>query len=167
MPAPAIAVFTANSVQEILETGGSASWVMSEPRGKRQRYLVCVRNAKTAGADASEPHSAAFLIGVISGLKQDGFDRKGVHRWTIMIKEYALIEKPGVWKEWRNPVRYTTLEELGISLAGLQFVPMPKVETRREAPSTGARPLTLAEAKEGLALALGVSPDAIEIVIRA
>ncbi len=32
---------------------------------------------------------------------------------------------PEKWGEWRNPVKYTTLEELGIDLDKLKFKPMP------------------------------------------
>ena len=167
MTTPAIAVFTANSISEILATGGSASWVMSEPRARRHGYLVCVRNGKTAGPDAREPHGAAFLIGRIRDIEDAGRDRKGLVRWTIMISEYAVIEQPDVWREWRNPVRYTTLEDLGISLEGLEFAPVPKAKVAPKPPLPRVRPLTVVEAKEGLAAALGVEASAIEIVIRA
>ena len=46
MPHSAIAVFTANSRDEILEVGGSASWVVAEKQARRREYLVCIRNAR-------------------------------------------------------------------------------------------------------------------------
>jgi hypothetical protein len=100
------------------------------------------------------------------------------------------------WEEGqRNPVRYyDTLESLGIDPSKLHFEPMPpraqdgaaneslpalpdhdEVDPKylRSAPSLPAPSsdqvgaLTIAEAKRGLALGLGVSPDAVEITIRA
>ena len=43
----------------------------------------------------------------------------------IEISEYALVDYPETWGEWRNPVKYTTLEELGIDPKDLKFKPMP------------------------------------------
>ena len=39
-----------------------------------------------------------------------------MQRWIIEISEYAVVDYPETWGEWRNPVKYTTLEELGIDL---------------------------------------------------
>jgi hypothetical protein len=86
------------------------------------------------------------------------------------ISEYAVVDYPEAWGEWRNPVKYTTLEELGIDLKKLKFKPMPtptKFLTPPAPPNrskTGA--LTIAEAKAGLALQFGVPPEAIEILIK-
>jgi hypothetical protein len=170
VPHSAIAVFTANSVAEILEVGGSVSWVVAEKQARRREFLVCVRNARDVTFHDHEPHGTAFLIGRISDLQPHGFDRKGMQRWIIKISEYALTDYPEKWGEWRNPVKYTTLEELGIDLKKLKFKPMPtptKVLLPPAPPDrskTGA--LTIAEAKAGLALQFGVPPEAIEILIK-
>lgn len=93
-----------------------------------------------------------------------------MQRWIIKISEYALADYPEKWGEWRNPVKYTTLEELGIDLSKLKLTPMPaptKVLTPPpppDRPKTGA--LTIAEAKAGLALQFGVPAEAIDILIR-
>ena len=78
---------------------------------------------------------------------------------------------PEKWGEWRNPVKYTTLEELGIDPKKLEiqanagsarrFLEPPPPPDRSK---TGA--LTIAEAKAGLALQFGVPPEAIEILIK-
>jgi hypothetical protein len=170
VPHSAIAVFTANSRDEILEVGGSASWVVAEKQARRREFLVCIRNARDVDFHDHEPHGTAFLVGRISGLEPYGTDKKGMQRWIIMISEYALIDHPEAWGEWRNPVKYTTLEELGIDPKKLKFKPMP--EDRKPLPppptpdrsKTGA--LTIAEAKAGLALQFGVPPEAIEILIK-
>jgi len=96
-------------------------------------------------------------------------------RWLIQFSEYAEISVPNVWgKGWRNPVRYTTLEDLGINPAHLEFKPMPDaVESEKKIMDADAQEdekslrLTIAEAKEGLSAAFGVPVEAIEITIRA
>jgi hypothetical protein len=170
VPHSAIAVFTANSRTEILEVGGSAAWVVAEKQARRREFLVCVRNARDVDFPDHEPHGMAFLIGRISGLKPHGVDRKGMQRWIIEISEYALVDYPEKWGEWRNPVKYTTLEELDIDPKKLKFKPMPtptKILTP-PAPREGSKMggLTIAEAKAGLALQFGVPPEAIEILIK-
>lgn len=170
MPHSAIAVFTANSRNEILEIGGSASWVVAEKQARRREYLVCIRNAREVSFHDHEPHGTAFLVGRISGLKPHGVDRKGMQRWIIEISEYAEVNCAEAWGEWRNPVKYTTLEDLGIDPKKLKFKPMPTPTKVLPPPApperskTGA--LTIAEAKAGLALQFGVPPEAIEILIK-
>jgi hypothetical protein len=170
MAHPAIAVFTANSRDEILEIGGSASWVLSENKARRHQYLVCIRNARNVAFPDHEPHGTAFLVGRISGFKAHGFDKKGMPRWVIELREYAVVDLPEAWRDWRNPVKYITLEELGIDLKKLKFKPMP-APTKELPPSSPTPPakqggLTIAEAKAGLALQFGVAPEAIEIYIK-
>jgi len=170
VPHSAIAVFTANSRDEILEVGGSVSWVVAEKQARRRQFLVCIRNARGVDFHDHEPHGTAFLVGRISGLERHGVDKKGMHRFIIEIDEYAEVDHPDAWGEWRNPVKYTTLEELGIDPGKLKFQPMPP---RTKAPPPPAMPersksgaLTIAEAKAGLALQFGVPQEAIEIVIK-
>ena len=169
MPHSAIAVFTAESRENILEVGGSISWVVAEKQARRREFLVCIRNARDVDFHDHEPHGTAFLVGRISGLKPYGVDKKGMQRWIIEISEYAVVDYPEAWGEWRNPVKYTTLEELGIDPKKLKFNPVTptKVLTPPAPPDrskTGA--LTIAEAKAGLALQFGVPPEAIEILIK-
>lgn len=170
MPHSAIAVFTANSRAEILAVGGSASWVVAEKQARRQEYLVCIRNARAVDFHDHEPHGTAFLVGRISGLKPYGFDKKGMQRWIIEISQYAVVDYPEKWGEWRNPVKYTSLEDLGINPEDLKFKPMPAPSKILTPPSSPERPrvgaLSIAEAKAGLALQLGVPPEAIEILIK-
>ena len=89
MPHSAIAVFTANSRDEIVAVGGSASWVVSEKQARRREFLVCVRNAREVDFPDHEPHGTAFLVGRIKALKPHGYDKKGMQRWFIELNEYA------------------------------------------------------------------------------
>src|SRR6202048_3497181 len=165
LPHAAIAVFTGKPLETLLAHGGSGPWVGAEERVKRQEYLVCIRKTKPG----TEGHGAAFLVGKISTApRKHGFDRRGQQRWFFEISEYAVVRHPGQW-EWRNPVRYTTLEALGIELKKLKFEPAPAPTHDLPPPEakSGVKPLTIAEAKAGLAAKFDVSPDAIEIHIKA
>lgn len=167
-----VAVFTARSPERIVREGGSQAWVLNPVRAKQCSWLVCTQNRHNANhdfEDASEPHGSAFLVGKISGLRRSE-ENPSEERWLITISEYALIHRPNVWGGWRNPVRYTSLTDLGIDPGGLSFQQLQapiEVPARAPAvpPQTG-RGLTIAEAKRGLALTFGVGEDAIEITIR-
>jgi hypothetical protein len=166
----AIAVFTADSQDEILAVGGSGAWVVAQKQARRREFLVCIRNAREVDFHDHEPHGTAFLAGRIKGLKPYGVDKKGMQRFIIELSEYVMIDHPDAWGNWRNPVKYTTLEELGIDPEKLKFKPMPpptKILTPPAPPERSkAGALTIAEAKAGLALQFGVPAEAIEILIK-
>ena len=131
-----IAVFTARSPARIKREGGSQAWVLNPVHARSAKWLVATQNQHHKNpqfSDATEPHGSAFLVGKISGLKKSD-DHPG-DRWLIEIDECALISIPDVWK-WRNPVRYTTLADLGIDSVELTF---EKVLRPDEKPT--ARPL--------------------------
>ena len=166
-----LAVFTSKSVDECLKVGGTQSWKLDRGHAKRCRYAILCRNAYSDFGDGKEPHGTAFMIGQIADVVPTG-ENDG--RWSVTFDQYARIDLPNVWKGWRNPVRYTTFEELGVSLEGIQFQPMPSVDDNSKAKQSTSSHfsdgsefrLTIAEAKQGLAKTFGVSPDAIEITIR-
>jgi len=160
----AILVFTARSPNRILAEGGSQAWVLDRRRARQAEYLVCAQNTQTNWGDATEPHGTAFLVGRVADVIRSPEDED---RWLIRISEYAQIDLPDAWQGWRNPVRYTTLEEIGIDPATLTFKPIPEMsEDPVSADDAGVKPLTIAEAKAGLAAQFSVSVDAIEITIR-
>jgi len=172
-----IVVFTAKSVERLLAEGGTSSWSLDRNNARQREFAVCTRNTHadfTQGdgfPEGHEPHGSAFLVGRISDVVPSP-DYEG--RWLIKFGEYAQITLPEVWKGWRNPVRYTSMEELGIDPAALHFKPMPRITEGQHpnekqvmlAEKQKSNGLTIPEAKKGLALTLGVSPDAIEIIIK-
>ncbi len=88
-----------------------------------------------------------------------------------MISEFARISVPDAWDHGRNPVPYSSLNELGISLDDLRFQPMPSESTstmHSEHPIAfePEPPFTIAEAKKRLAVTFGVKPEAVELTIR-
>lgn len=172
----AVVVFTARSPARIIEERGSQAWILNPARAKLCKWLVCTQNRHNPDhefSDATEPHGSAFLVGKVSGVRQSA-EEGAEDRWIIEISEYALVNIPDVWKAWRNPVRYMSLDELGIDVNSLQFEPIQKQNGEAgcvagsSLPTTLATPgmMTIAEAKKALALTFGVSPDAVEITIR-
>jgi hypothetical protein len=169
-----VVVFTARSPDRIFREGGSQAWVLNPVRAKLCKWLVCTQNRHNPDhefSDATEPHGSAFLIGKISAITQSP-EEGAEDRWIIEISEAARISVPGVWKHWRNPVRYVALPELalGVGIDDLQFEPVSRrpAQTEGEGQSAPWPPatLTIAEAKKALAATFGVKPEAVEITIR-
>jgi hypothetical protein len=169
-----VVVFTARSPERIVREGGSQAWVLNPARAKQCTWLVCTQNRHNPDhefSDATEPHGAGFLLGRISAIRKST-DPGDEARWIIAISEFARINVPDAWDHGRNPVRYTSVGDLGINPEALAFQPMPEGD---EPPPPAERPahevaprgiLTIAEAKRQLAVAFGVKPEAVEITIR-
>lgn len=169
-----IVVFTAKSPNRIVADGGSQSWVLDPVRARQCAYLVCTQNQhnKREYSDATEPHGCGFLLGRISEIRKPT-DPDDSDRWLIAISEYARINVPDLWGGKRNPVRYTSLADLGINVEGLEWRPVeamrdtdPPSRTRASTRSEAEPLLTITEAKKRLAVTFGVKPDAVEITIR-
>lgn len=169
----AVVVFTFKSLEHITKDGGSWWWRLNPGRARRCTYVVCTRNSKNPKVEGREAHGSAFLVGKISDVtpyirdKHGDEDRHG--RYIIKFNEFAQVSIPDVWKGHHNPVSYGTLEEMGIDPSALKWQSILQSDAKASLSSlrepTSAA-MTIAEAKKGLAIAYGVKPDAIEIVIR-
>jgi hypothetical protein len=164
----AIVVFTSETVEKILNQGGTGDWVLSPKKAGSRKYVVCCRKPAWDNKKEGIPGRAAFLIGLIAGLHKqpDSENDRGQPRFLIELSEYATLERAEVWKKGRNPVSYKTLKELGIDLRGLKFKPMPTPAPSAKPGSTSRAPMTIADAKKALAATFGVSPDDVDITIR-
>lgn len=175
-----VAVFTARSPNRVLKEGGSQAWALDPNRARTFPFLVCVQNQNNPHrdfSDASEAHGAAFLIGKISDVIPAP-ENPDSGRWQICIKEYCRHTVMNAWKAWRNPVKYTTLEEMGINVDDLRFHSVAEVQEDLGGPPSRIMPpiqvaddgspipISIATAKVGLAAFYGVAPEAVEIVIR-
>lgn len=172
----AVVVFTAKSVERILKEGGTSAWRLSRNRARVCPWVVCTRNAHADWVEGTERHHSAFLVGKVLDVvpcdptPENNEADKG--RYLIQFSEFARVDIPDFWEGDRNPVVYRSLVELKIDPMSLKWEPMPttqRTEPDVEPPAVrqnGFRPLTLAEAKKGLALTFNVAPDAIEITIR-
>ena len=163
-------VFTFKSVERLKREGGTSSWRLDRNHARSCEFAVCTRNAKSPRSEGAEPHQSAFMVGKVKDVVPTA-DRKG--RYLIQFSEYALVSVPEVWKGDRNPIRYaSSLHDLGIDSSTLKWKPMPDEdeattpEPQGPGPGPKVTPLTMAEAKNGLAFTLGVPPDAIEFTIR-
>jgi hypothetical protein len=148
-----IVTYTRNQLQEIKNAGCDRSWVLNRDRAGACKYLVCCHSE---GAKKG----SAFLLGSISRIRDEGVDDNGKNRWAIEISEYASIDLPNVWKGWQNPVHYTSLGELGIEPSALKF------ERLQEDQGNNILPLTIEQAKQGLAKNFNLNIEQIEILIK-
>jgi hypothetical protein len=163
-----VLVFTSKSFERILEEGGTSSWRLDRNHARQYAFAVCTRNAKSDWVEGPEVHRSAFLVGKVSDVVPSP-KHKG--RYLIQFSEYAQVNVPNMWQGDRNPVRYTSLQQLGIDPSTLKWAPLPAPSkalnsTPRANTINADSPLTMAEAKKGLALTFGVLPEAIEITIR-
>lgn len=187
-----LALLTSRSKAMTFRDGGSRAWTLNHKRASSVPYAVLCRNEhgahRPSRKEAPEAHRSAFMVARIRDLVPD-YERPE-DRWLVQFDAYAEVDVPDAWQGWRCPTIYTTLEELGIDIAKLDFKPMPRAEDLPSAPFAGAhghregsataggpgyeatdatgeqRPLSIAEAKHGLAAFYGVPPENIEIVIR-
>jgi hypothetical protein len=174
MTTPCLVVLTARGSARLLAEGGTQAWRLKPENVRRVAYCVCVQNrhhGHWGGAD--QEHHHAFMVGRISDVVPSPEGRP--ERYLVKFSEYTRINHPNAWPGLRNPVRYATLEEFGITDPdALTWHPMPDSSAVEPAPTAapqdedkeGFGPLTIAEAKAGLALGLGVPERAIEITIR-
>ncbi len=172
MTIPCLSVLTARGVDRLLAEGGTQAWRLKPENVRKVGYCVCVQNQRNGhwgGAD--QPHHHAFIVGKIADVVASPENR--ADRYLVVFSEYARIDIPDAWPGLRNPVRYSSLEEFGINDPdSLEWHQMPAVLA---GPSSGNfmdeekggfGPLTMAEARAGLALGLGVPESTIEISVR-
>jgi hypothetical protein len=164
----AVIVLTSEPIETILSHGGSGDWVLSAKKANTCKYVICCRKPAWNNKKEGIAPRAAFLIGLIAGLESqpDSENGRGQPRFLIKMSEYDTFERPGVWKESRNPVSYKTLKNLGIDLRGLKFKPMPVPVASAKPGEPAPGMMTIADAKKALAATFGVSPEDIDITIR-
>ena len=162
----AVMVFTRKTIPELFAAGGTGDWVADRARVEKCEYVICTRNSEggppwPTNASGGVAHGAAFLVG--RGLTVTAPDAE--LRVVIGFREYAEINQPQCWPGNRNPVAYGGAEPMlkGLDLDSLDWKPFP---VDLVAPPE-AKPLTIAQAKAGLAVGLGVPETAVEITIRA
>ena len=164
----AIFVLTGRGIETMLAEGGSQAWTIDAKRARDCQYVVCVQNHHQDLFDPkqlSADHHTAFLVGRLARITPAD-PGNGETRKKLEFSEYARIDRPNSWPGNRNPVFYGSLEDLGIDVDSLDFQPMPAVDPAARA-TARQTPLTIDQAKAGLALQFGVPVSNIEIVIRA
>ena len=165
-----VLVFTAKDFDTTVEQGGSGNWKLNAERVKKCDYVVMTANAHHRDSKHSNAmHGHAFLVGKISGLQSEAYDdlgNKEDDRWIIEFNDYALVDIPKAWGGFQNPVKYTELSSLAIQPEALEWKPFP-MDQKVDRSNQAIPALTIEEAKLGLSKKLGISPENIEITIRA
>lgn len=165
-----VLILTGKSMQKILDQNGVQAFVLNVSRTRGCTWVVCAQNEHTSTqpwAGGDRPHGEGFFIGRVSGVVPS--DEPDVpdpgNRSKVTFSEYAHIEVPHLWGGERNPVRYTSIESLGIDPEALEWVPFVADEPTSE-PSV---PEVLERAKVDIAAAMGVAAAKldIEVTIRA
>jgi hypothetical protein len=166
-------VFTAKTPEQILEAGGSQSWVLNQHSMRGVEYVVCTRNSDPAYDEECgvrrEPHNAAFMVGKVSGMTKVDH-RNDRDRYRVDFSEYAIVSVPDFRHgSSRNPVTYGDVgqaKQNGLDIEALEFLPMPS-GNNEEPPTNGAgmKGLTIAQAKDGLSIQFGVPIESIQITI--
>lgn len=168
----AVCVLTARGLDRMLKEGGSQAWKLAGKRASTYMYCVCVQNRREPNdwGNATAPDREAFMVGKISRVllvpppPEDPEEK----RYMLQFSEYAEVSLPDAWNGQRNPVQYTTLEEMGIDIRKLKFKPMPEVaEQIVPIAQPSANGLSIEEAKKGLAQRFGVKLEQIQITINA
>ncbi len=158
----AVVVLTARGPEKILTEGGSQAWRLNRDRAEEAEFLLCVQNRHNGDwGRATEPHGTAYLVGRISEVVPSP---ERPERWLIKIKDYARVKTGPVWDGWRYPVRYMTLDELGIDPSALNFEEMPEAATKG-GESEAKLGDVIATAKQKIARAAGVAPEAVHITV--
>ena len=165
-----VIVFTAKNLADTFRQGGSGNWKLNSERVKKCDFaILTANNHHKKSTHSREDHGTAFLIGKISGVTPDAYDDLGERehgRWIIRFSEYAELDIPSFWGGFQNPIKYADLSDLDVDLDSLEWKPFPTegIDTPEYDPVPA---LTIEEAKRGIAKKLGVTPDNIEIIIRA
>src|SRR5437868_1732698 len=109
----AIVIFTAKSIESILRHGGTRSWRLDRNNARKCIFAILTRNANADWVEGTEPHHSAFLVGKISDVVPTTDPDSEEDRFLIKFSQFARVNVPEVWKGNRNPVWYSSLEEVG------------------------------------------------------
>lgn len=162
-----VMVYTSRPLEKVFEDGGSGDWAANAAKVAGCKYVVLVKSDTYSNEFPKNdiPVGSAFLIGKVTGTKASTEGK----RLIIEFSEYAEINLPDAWTGNRNPVAYLYIQDLetiyqDFSLTQLTWHPFP---TEKVKEVDTVIPLTIAEAKLGLAKALNIDPSQIEIRITA
>ena len=166
-----ILVFTSRTIERMEAEGRSQGWVLDATRARTYPYLVCSWNptGEFAKANTGLEHGEAFLVAPITSVEPSP---ESPGRYILRFTQFARVKVPNVWNGKRNPVNYTTLNELGIDPDGLRFEDADLQRASEQPAAVNAStisnfgPLTISAAKPRLAAYYDVPVEAIEIVIR-
>lgn len=169
-----VVVFSGKNIPTILEERGCGHWTARSERVQHCEYVICVRNRREQWAATDLEHGTAFMIARINGTMPSVYPG----RIVITFEKYAKILVPDAWRllteGQRFPVAYDKtseiLRKLRIDPNRLHWIALPGLAVmEKPAPYAVKKDSfaeAIAEAKASLAQSLGISENAIEIIIR-
>ena len=164
-----IIVFTKDKPESVIAANGSGSWRINVDKWDGAiEWLILTNKASNS--------RQITLVGRVTGFEPDT-GGKNPGRYAVKIDAYAVMDDRDLTfaSKSTNPVQFRKAAEvLGFNPRTLELIPTPEQTLRqsyddpgRTAKRSPVKPLSIAEAKEGLAVSFGVSPDQVEITIRA
>jgi len=179
-----VVTFTGRGVSSMANHGGSGHWTAAPGHLKKASYLICVRNRRRDHEEWAEedlPHGTAFLLARVTGVSEaPRRTPTQKQRYIVTFDEYTEIEVEDAWHKCtggqRFPVAYSSRAEVEAAL-GIDFE-APEREWKRlsdrrpeqdgaavEGDDDTPPALTVEQAKQGLAVHFGVSPEQIDIQV--
>jgi hypothetical protein len=165
-----IAVTTQDAREDLLDANNSAAWSLNYDEWARKlKWLVIVRNI---GSGLRQPVLLCPIDAVVC--RPDSRDKR--KKYSIEFKRFVDLSAenaPAYSTGTQNPVALERLSKfLAVDPQELTFSDVPDKSipysySRRTGEAQQDEGLTIAEAKRRLALHLGVSPETIDITIRA
>lgn len=112
--------------------------------------------------DESPGFKEVFVVAKIREIKQD---TNSPNRKTIVLGDFAYLNHLVELEDFRNPIKYTSLSDLGINKEELNWCPLEEQEVVE--PKKPVRALTIPEVKLMLAESYNLNPEDILITIKA
>ena len=169
-PTPdSIVIFTKDKPESVIAANGSGSWRVNVEKWDGAIDWLILTNKI---GDTRQ----VTLVGRVVGFEPD-MGGRNPGRYAIKIDAYALMDDADLTfsSKSTNPVQFRkAVDVLGFDPSAREMAPVPEQTLRQSYEDSDkltkqppAKPLTIAQAKEGLAVSFGISPDQVEITIRA
>jgi hypothetical protein len=162
----AVIVFTSKTLEVMFDEGGCGYWNANRKRLDKCFYVIATKSntlRERFPGNTSIKQDSAFFIGKISNITASPDGKRSL----IQLSQYAEFNIPNAWVGNRNPVTYTDINsfqsEHKFDTTSLEWLEFPTKETSTV---SDIKPLTINEAKEGIAKTLGIDSSCIEIQIK-
>ena len=165
----AIMILSRDEPQHVIAANGSGSWKINiAKRAEAVRWLIL--------ANKVDGKRRLTLLGKVVGFELDkGGDNPG--RYAVKIDAFCDLSGHGKSFDGKssNPVQFVDAEQvLEFNPESCELLPVPKQSLRQSYERPGAmasrtppKPLSITEAKAGLAATFGIEPEQVEIIIKA
>ncbi len=165
-----ILIRTVKSISTIINEGGLNSLYANKDKLKICKYLIATNSEHIPQKSTNNEdinRGSAFFIGKISDVRSSSDGR----RLNLKFSQYAEVNIENVWKfkDNRNPITYTSKTKFTntfeVRFKNLEWINFPENKSVNQIYNE-IKPLTINEAKEGIAKTLAILPSCIEIIIK-